>query len=158
MTDERGFHFIPARGKPGAPDPVQTRPFSLQELDVVGTLALCDVDETPTANTLPSISVKITQYVRLSDQSLIRLDMDRGFTSVRHGDDGPVSWKRTASDLIAEVLDLVGTDDEDDPASHPWEELAEAARRRGIDVSGATLSELPYHVLLTDELASLFEF
>lgn len=158
MTGERGFHFIPIHRTSGGRGPVRSQPFILHELRVVGTLAVCDVDKTPTPNALPSISVKITQYVRLADESLIRLDLDRGFTSVRHGAGTTVSWKRTTSDLIAEILDLVGTDDEDHhPGSHPWEQLAEAARRRGIDVSAATLSELPYQVLLTAEVASLFE-
>lgn len=124
---------------------------------MIGTLAICDVDEISTANVQPSTSVKIAQYVRLSDESFIRLDMDRGFTDVRHGARESVSWKRSADDLIAEILDLVQADDRHSPGSHPWEQLAGAARMRGVDVDGATLRELPYQVLLTDELIAQFE-
>ncbi|GAA4714480.1 hypothetical protein APR04_004105 [Promicromonospora umidemergens] len=159
MTGEHeGFHYAPLHRKPGDPEPAQRLPFDLSGLRVTGTLALCDVDKTPTENVGPSISVKITQYVRLSDESLIRLDMDRGVTSVRHGAGEHVSWKRTAHDVITEIMDLVQGDDDDNPGTHPWDELAEAARMRGIDVDGATLSGLPYQVLLTDELTVLFEF
>lgn len=138
--------------------PAHARAFDLSELKAVATVAVCDVDETPTSNTLPSISVKITQCVRLADESLVRLDMDRGFTSVRHGaaDGEAVSWKRPDDELIAEILDLVRADDEDDPEAHPWDELAEAARKRGVDVDAATLSGLPYQVLLSAEVVSMF--
>lgn len=86
--------------------------------------------------------------------------MDRGVTSVRHGsgEDEEVSWARTVSDFVAEVLDLVQPeDDEDNHDPHPWEELAEAARKRGIDVDDAALRELPYQVLLTAELIAVFQ-
>ncbi|MDO5494117.1 MAG: hypothetical protein Q4G64_00205 [bacterium] len=120
------------------------------------TVAVCDVDRTPTANVRPNVSVKITQCVRLSDGSMISLDMDRGFTTVWHGPGAP-SWKRSAEGLILEVLDLVQVDDAENPGAHPWDDLAESARSRGIDVDGPTLRELPYHVLLTDEVISLFK-
>jgi hypothetical protein len=159
MTGEHErFHYAPIHGRPGDPEPAQRLPFDLPALPVIGTLAICDLDETPTDNVGPSINVKITQYVRLSDESLIRLDMDRGFTDVRSGADEDVSWKRSADGLIAEILDLVQGDDRHNPGTHPWEDLAEAAQRRGVDVDGATLRELPYRVLLTDELIDLFEF
>ncbi|WP_154676863.1 hypothetical protein [Parafrankia discariae] len=159
MSDGRttdDFRFVPVHvPEPG--DLEKSQPFNLRDLWVVGTLAICDVDEPPKENTLPSISVKITQYIRLGDDSLIRLDMDRGFTASRYGASGEVSWARKASDLVAEILDLVRTDDEDDPDLHPWEELAEAAQKRGISVNGAVLRELPYQVLLTAEVIALFE-
>jgi hypothetical protein len=159
MTGEHErFHYVPIHGKPGDAEPAQRLPFVLSGLRVIGTIAVCDVDKAATtANVGPSVSVSITQYVRLSDDSLIRLDMDRGFTDVRSGPREDVSWKRRADDLIAEILDLVQADDRHNPGSHPWENLAEAARMRGIDVDGATLRELPYRVVLTDELIVLFE-
>ncbi len=159
MTGEHErFHYAPIHGKPGDAEPAQRLPFDPAGLRVIGTLAICGIDETvTTANVGPSVSVSITQYVRLSDESLIRLDMDRGFTDVRSGAREDVSWKRTADDLIAEILDLVQGDDRHNPGVHPWEDLAEAARMRGIDVDGSTLRELPYRVLLTDELIVHFE-
>ncbi|WP_154675667.1 hypothetical protein [Parafrankia elaeagni] len=159
MSDGRttdDFRFVPVHA-PGAGELEKTQPFNLHDLGVVGTLAVCDVDEPPKENTLPSTSIKITQYIRLVDNSLIRLDMDRGFTAFRYAASGEVSWARKAGDLVAEILDLVRADDEDDPDLHPWEELAEAAQKRGISVNGAVLRELPYQVLLTAEVIALFE-
>jgi hypothetical protein len=159
MTDEHGFRFVPVHGTPAPGAFEKSRPFNMHDLAVVGVLAICDIDESPTANTLPSMSVKITQYVHLADDSLIRLDMDRGFTSVRHGlgEYEAVSWARTASDFVAEVLDLVQPDDEENTDPHPWEELAQAARRREIDVDGAVLRGLSYQVLLTAELLAVLQ-
>jgi hypothetical protein len=58
--------------------------------------------------------------------------------------------------VIAEVLDLVRADDELVPQAHPWDELAAAARKRGVHVDAATLSALPYEVLLSAEVADTF--
>jgi len=104
------------------------------------------------------MSMKMTQYVRLSDESMIRLDMDRGVTSLKHGHTGPMSWKRSAADVIAEVLTMVQADDAAKPDSLPWEEYAEAARLRGISVDATALRDLPHTVLLSDELATIYEF
>lgn len=109
-----GFHYAPFYGKPGDAEPAQRLPFDLFGLRVIGTVAICDVDETPTANVQPSIS-------------------------------------------ITQILDLVQADDRHNPGSHPWEDLAEAAQLRGIDVDGGTLAELPYRVLLTDAVTVVFE-
>jgi hypothetical protein len=157
VTDGDELRYLPVRAAPGGSSPLHTRAFDLRELKAVATVAVCEVDHTPTSNTLPNISVKITQFIRLADESLVRLDMDRGFTAVRHGaaDGEAVSWKRPADELIAEVLDLVRADDEDNPGAHPWDELAEAARKRGIEVDATTLSRLPYHVLLSAQVVSV---
>jgi len=157
MTDmPEGIRYGPAPGGARPGDEAKRIPFDLTTLNVTGTVAICEIDHVPTDNTRPSVSVSIKQYVRLSDASLVRLDMDRGFTTVRYGA-GPVSWKRTTDDLIEEVLALVQVDDIDNPGVHPWEELAEAAQRRGVHVDAATLRDLPYQVLLADELVTLFE-
>lgn len=80
-----------------------------------------------------------SQYVRLGDDSLVRLDMDRGFTSVRHGlsEDEDVSLARTTGQFVAEVLDLVQPDDESNADPHPLEELA---KQRGSAASALTAS------------------
>lgn len=103
------------------------------------------------------MSMKITQYLRLSDDSMVRLDMDRGVSSFTHGDVRPVSWKRAAQDVIDEVLDLVRADGVGGE-SFPWEEYAEAARVRGIELEPAELKGLPYAVLISDEVTKIFEF
>lgn len=97
-------------------------------------------------------------YLRLSDESMIRLDMDRGVASSKYGHVRPVSWKRPAADVIAEVLTLVRGDDAAKPDSFPWEAYAEAAQLRGISVDAEALRDLPHTVLLSDELATIYEF
>lgn len=155
VTEANSIRYLPVRTTPGGDSATQNRPFDLSELQVMATVAVCELDESPTGNTLPSISMKITQCVRLADGSLIRLDMDRGVTSVRHGaaEGETISWKMPADDVIAEVLALVR---DDSPDAHPWDELAKAAHRRGVDVDAATLSGLPYQVLLSADVVSAF--
>jgi hypothetical protein len=104
------------------------------------------------------MNMKMTQYLRLSDESMIRLDMDRGVSSFKHGHIGAVSWKRSSADVISEVLTLVQADDAAKPDSFPWEEYAKAARLRGIAVDAEVLRGLPHTVLLSDELATIYEF
>ena len=103
------------------------------------------------------MNMKMTQYLRLSDESMIRLDMDRGVSTFKYGYTEPLSWKRTSADVISEVLTLI-QGDEPDPGSFPWEEYAEAARLRGISVDATALHDLPHTVLLSDELATIYEF
>ena len=132
-------------------------PFDLSRLSVTGLVIICDLDDPPPGNTVPTMSMKMTQYLRLSDDSLLRLDMDRGVTTFRYGDYGPISWKRSSEDVIAEVLTLI-KGDEPDPESFPWEEYAQAAVVRGISVTAEQLTPLPYQVMLSDALAAVYEF
>jgi hypothetical protein len=158
MSEELEFRPLSARGGPRG-DSLATRSrFDLHSLEAVGTVAVCDVDETPTANVLPSISMSIVQHVKLSDGSLVRLDMDRGVTSARHGAPAgeAVTWKRPLGAVLEEVLALVRADDPADPTAHPWEALAEAARMRGVDVDAEALSALPYQVVLSAEAVETF--
>jgi hypothetical protein len=104
------------------------------------------------------MSMKITQYLRLSDESMVRLDMDRGVSSFQHGPSGDVSWKHSAADVIAAVLTLVKGDDSTRPDSFPWDDYAKAARLRGIAVDTEALRDHPHTVLPSDELATIHEF
>lgn len=135
----------------------QRRAFALSELSVTGLVIICELDEPLAGAKRPTMSMKITQYVRMSDDSMVRLDMDRGVSSFKHGHVSPVSWKRSAPDVVEEVLDLVRADGADG-ASFPWEEYAEAARVRGIEVDSAELKDLPHTVLISDGLTKVFEF
>jgi hypothetical protein len=150
-SGERGG-YVPIR--PGsAGQPVHRKPFDISSLSVTGLVIICELDDPPSGNSVPSMSMKMSQY-----QSMIRLDMDRGVSSLRHGPSGPVSWKRPAADVIAEVLNLVKGDDETRPDSFPWEDYAKAARLRGIAVDAEALRVLPHTVLLSDEFATVYEF
>jgi hypothetical protein len=157
MSEEDSYRYAPL--EPVAESGrLTSRAFNLADLKPIATVALCEVGPTSAENTAPSINLKITQCIRLNDDSLVRLDMDRGVTSARYGapPGKPISWKVPADDLIAEILTLVRLDDENDTEAHPWEELADAAAKRGIDVDGATLSRLPYQVFLSAEVVNVF--
>ncbi|MBX0301083.1 hypothetical protein K2F54_13995 [Cryobacterium sp. 1639] len=154
--DERGGYVPITRGSGG--QPAHRTPFDIASLSVTGLVIVCELDDPVPENSRPSMSMKITQYLRLSDQSMIRLDMDRGVSSSQHGRSGTVSWKRSSAHVIAEVLALVKGDDAAKPDSFPWEDYAEAARLRGIAVDAEVLRDLRHTVLLSDELASIYEF
>ena len=132
MTDsnERGRYAPMQRGSVGI-GRAQRLPFDISSLSVTGLVIICELDDPAPGNSRPTMSMKMTQYLRLSDESMIRLDMDRGVTSLKHGHTGPMSWKRSAADVIAEVLTMVQADEAAKPDSLPWEEYAEAARLRG---------------------------
>ena len=156
-SDERG-RYVPIRRGPVGIEPAQRLPFDISTLLVAGLVIICELDDPPPGNSRPAMSMKMTQYLRLSDESIIRLDMDRGVSSFKHGHIRPVSWKRPAVDVIAEVLTLVRGDDAAKPDSFPWEAYAEAAQLRGISVDAEALRDLPHTVLLSDELATIYEF
>lgn len=125
---------------------------------MTGLVIICELGDPVPENVRPTMTMTMTQYLRLSDESMIRLDMDRGVASSKHGHVRPVSWKRSAADVIAEVLNLVRGDDAAKPDSFPWEAYAEAAQLRGISVDAEALRDLPHTVLLSDELATIYEF
>ncbi|QAV69729.1 hypothetical protein ESZ53_04315 [Salinibacterium sp. UTAS2018] len=132
--------------------------FDICTLSVTGLVIICELGDPVPENTRPHMNMKMTQHLRLSDDSMIRLDMDRGVVTSRHGGGDVVSWKQPAADVITEVLDLVRNDDAANPDSFPWEAYAEAAQLRGISVDADDLRDLPHTVLLSDELTEIYEF
>ena len=155
-SDERGRYVPTRRGSVGI-EPAHRLPFDLSSLAVTGLVIICELGDPPRGNSRPTMNMKMTQYLRLSDESMIRLDMDRGVSTFKYGYIEPLSWKRTSADVISEVLTLI-QGDEPDPGSFPWEEYAEAARLRGISVDATALHDLPHTVLLSDGLATIYEF
>lgn len=154
--DERG-RYGPIRRGPVDIELAQRLPFDISSLSVTGLVIICELGDPVPENSRPTMNMKMTQYLRLSDESMIRLDMDRGVTSFQHGHIEAISWKRSAADVISEVLALVQAHAAE-PDSFPWEEYAEAARLRGISVDAEALRDLPHTVLLSDELATIYEF
>lgn len=156
-SDEQGSYAPIARGAARAPI-LHRQPFDISALSVTGLVIICELDDPVPENTGPHMSMKMTQYLRLSDDSMIRLDMDRGVTTSRFGGGDVVSWKRSAADVISEVLNLLRNDDDAKPDTFPWEAYAEAAQLRGILVDADALRGLPHTVLLSDELSEIYEF
>ncbi|GAA1206127.1 hypothetical protein [Rhodoglobus aureus] len=156
-SDEQGS-YAPIRQGAERTEILHRLPFDLSTLSVTGLVIICERDDPVPENTRPHMSMKMTQYLRLSDDSMIRLDMDRGVTVSRHGGGDVVSWKQPAAAVISEVLDLVRNDDAANPDSFPWEAYAEAAQLRGISVDADDLRGLPHTVLLSDELTEIYEF
>lgn len=157
MTDsgERA-QYGPVRRGPIPNEPAHRLPFDISSLSVTGLVIVCELDDPTPGNSAPSMNMKMTQYLRLSDESMIRLDMDRGVSAFKLGDIESVSWKRSATDVISEVLTLIQAD-ATEPDSFPWEQYAEAARLRGISVDAETLRDIPHSVLLSDRLATIYE-
>lgn len=155
--DDEQIRYVPLRPADEYHRAPQRRAFVLSELSVTRLVIICELDQPLTGRSRPTMSMKITQYLRMSDDSMVRLDMDRGVSSFKHGWERPVSWKSAAQDVIDEVLDLVRADGVDGE-SFPWEEYAETARVRGIEVGPDELKDLPHTVLISDELTKVFEF
>lgn len=65
--------------------------------------------------------------------------MDRVVVSSKHGHVGAASWKRSATVVIAEVL-------------------CGGRTAEGISVDAEALCTLPHTVLLSDEVATIYEF
>ncbi|MBH0109166.1 hypothetical protein I6E81_03195 [Salinibacterium sp. NG22] len=156
-SDEQGS-YAPIGRAAASSEILHRLPFDMSTLSVTGLVIICELDVPAPENTQPTMSMKMTQYLRVSDDSMIRLDMDRGVTTSRFGGGDVVSWKRSAADVISEVLDLVRNDDAAKPDSFPWEGYAEAAQLRGISVDADALRGLPHTVLLSDELTEIYEF
>ena len=150
-------HYGPIRGGSAQREHAQRLPFDISSLSVTGLVIICELDHPVPGNSKPSVSTKITQYLRLSDDSMIRLDMDRGVSTVKLGRTAAVSWKRSAADVISEILTLVQAD-APEPGSFPWEQYAQAAQLRGISTDAEALRGLPHTVLLSDALATIHEF
>jgi len=157
VSDEQGSYAPINQGVP-LDERAQRLPFDLSALSVTGLVIICELDHPVLESTRPHMSMKMTQYLRLSDESMIRLDMDRGVTGFHHGRRDVVSWKQPAADVINEVLALVRNDDRENPDSFPWDAYAEAAQLRGISVDADDLRDLPHTVLLSDELTEIYEF
>lgn len=150
-------HYAPLRPDLAHIIPAQRRTFHLASLTVTGLVIVCDLDEQVPENVRPHMSMSMTQLLRLSDGSLIRLDMDRGVTTARYGGEKDASWKRSSAEVVAEVLTLIQADGVDQE-SFGWDVYAEAARARGIEVTEDGLRDLPCTVMFTDELAAIYEF
>ena len=158
MTDsDEWAQYGPIRRGTAHTEPAKRLPFNISSLSVTGLVIICELDDPTPGNSRPSVNMKIIQYLRLSDESMLRLDMDRGLSAFKLGQIEAVSWKRSAADVIAEVLTLVQAD-ATEPGSFPWEQYARAARLRGIPIDAEALRGLPHMVLLSDELATSYEF
>ena len=140
----------------GAPEPAHLAPIDIPAATVTALVIMCDMDDATHASDERSLLIQITQFLRLSDGSLIRLDMDRGLSRRRHGPTEPISWKRPAREVVAEVVNLVQSDALE-PNAFPWDLYAEAAKRRGIHTSAAELSGIPWSVFLSGQLAEAYE-
>jgi len=158
MTHDDGqIRYSAIRRRSTGAEPAHRLPFDVTRLAAAGIVVICEVDDPPPGNSRPSLSIRITQCLRLSDHSMIRLDMDRGVSSFMHGRSETVSWKRSAADVIAEVLTLVKADSAAD-GTFPWEQYAAAAQLRGLQVEASHLCDLPVTVLLSDDVVRIHEF
>lgn len=153
---EHSLRYGPVSDIHGAPEPAHLAPIDIPAATVNALVIMCDLDEATHASDDRSLLMQITQFLRLSDGSLIRLDMDRGLSRYRHGPTEPISWKRPAREVVAEVLTLVQSEALE-PNTFPWDLYAEAAQRRGVNTNAADLSDIPWSVFLSGQLAEAHE-
>lgn len=135
-----------------------SQPLSVENTPVIALIIMCDLDTPPPGNIRPTLSVRIDQYLKLQDGSLIKLNMDRGLTDFWHGNpDAPGIWHQTADEAIHELLTIVKAD-VPYQVDFPWEEYVEAATQRGIDIDEVKLRALPYQVTFSDALMKAYGF
>lgn len=66
-SDERA-RYGPIRRAASWAEPVQRFPFEISKLSVTELVVVCELDTPPAGNLRPSMSMKITQFLRLSDE------------------------------------------------------------------------------------------
>jgi hypothetical protein len=117
---------------------------------VVALGATCDV-RPPTDDPLRQ-RFSISEFALLDDGRRVILDHPRGYTL--GAPSGGVGDYETIESVTRDVLNAVIPEDDDVDAGeeHPWSWLAELARARGLDITAEDLRELPYEVVLTDDV------
>ncbi|RBY86352.1 hypothetical protein [Blastococcus sp. TF02A-30] len=101
-----------------------------------------------------AISFRVTEFADLSDGRRLRLHADRGFTT---GGAADLLAGLRLEQLTDDVLGAVLPDDaEDTGEDHPWAELAELLRARGVDVAPEDLRDLPYLVEFSERVLARF--
>ncbi|MFK4788229.1 hypothetical protein [Microbacterium sp. ZW T5_56] len=158
MTDAEPTRYVPLDPMSNYRIDPRVQPFDPAELTVTGIVILCEYQGPVPGSQVPSMHMSMTQFVRLSDRSMIRLNMDRGVGGGQmNAQEEPVSWKSSGEEVLKEVQDLI-RGDVPDRDEFPWEEYARTAQLRGISVDAETLMKLPVTVFLSDELIRMFEF
>ncbi|WP_434743731.1 hypothetical protein [Micromonospora sp. SH-82] len=121
---------------------------------VVGLGAICDIRperlDDPDAQ-----SFSVSEFAALDDARRVILHDARGFTIGRTSGstrDDAVPDHVARDSILHATLNAVLPDDDESPEAHPWAELADLARARGLKVSEEDLRGLPYDVILTDDV------
>lgn len=158
MTDPESIRYVPSDPMANYRIDPRVQPFDPAQLAVTGIVILCECQGPVPGSHVPAMHMSMTQFVRLADKSMIRLNMDRGVGSGQmNAREEPVSWKSSGEEVLKEVLDLI-RGDIPDRDEFPWDDYARTARLRGISVSAETLMKLPVTVFLSDELIRVYEF
>jgi hypothetical protein len=111
---------------------------------VVGLGAICDLS--PSGNDDPrEFGLVVSEFVLLDNGDRVTLHSERGFSG--RSSSGSIWAHATIDSITRGVLTTVLAADDDD---HPWEWLADLARRHGIDVTADELREVPYEVVISE--------
>lgn len=117
---------------------------------VVGLGAICGVNDRH-FDDARSQNFWVSEFVGLADGRRLILHDDRGFT-IGIGSGVDSLQEGLTVDIITETVRAVVLPDPEDGEDHPWEWLADLARRRGLDVTADELRRLPYEVILADSV------
>jgi hypothetical protein len=121
-------------------------------MSVVGVGAVCElVQDAPNPGNQKSFTV--SEFVLREDGNRVILHRDRGFSISNALPTDVWEWG-TVESMTRNVLNTVLPDDDDSGEEHPWEWLAELAQSQGISVTADDLRDLPYEVVLSEELLS----
>jgi hypothetical protein len=102
------------------------------------------------------VSFKVREFAMLSDGREVTLLEDRGWTTSEPlGGRADAPWSVT--DVVRDVYNVVLPDNaEETGEEHEWQRFAECLREAGVAVALDELRALPYRVILSDRLRSLF--
>ncbi len=122
----------------------------------VGLCAVCDLRVDPRdVRDESSQAFAVSEFIALADGVRVLLHSERGF-AVGSGSGGPVKDLLTAEHLVRSTLNTV-LPDEDFAGEHPWEWLLELAENKGVMLTLAEITELPYEVVLTPRVTAWLE-
>ena len=122
----------------------------------VGLGAICDLEDGPAdVRDERSQAFAVSEFIALDDGERVLLHSERGF-AVGSGSGEPVKALLTREHLVQSTLRTV-LPDEDDAGPHPWEWLLELARGKGVSLTLAEITDLPYEVVVTPRVTAWLE-
>ena len=60
MADDERFRYLPIDPDAARAEAAQRRPFDLSELTVTGLVIVCELDEPPPGNSVPTMSMRMS--------------------------------------------------------------------------------------------------
>jgi chloramphenicol 3-O-phosphotransferase len=124
----------------------------MRAVTVVRLGAFADIAEPPPGNPPGAVSIDVCEYALLADGTRVGYDDSRGYTSVANDGD---TWRHLSRESVEDdVRNVLLPDDDEDLEPRPWEDIARRLRVHGVEASPAALEQLPFEIVLGDELGA----